>query len=642
MKLPTKTNTEAAGGAVSTKPTNDHDATEPSAHNAKAHLIKTTAIGATIFLVAFCARVLMWHDARLEVGKVQSGVVAGYRYVARILMNDGIASFFSPSSPLSDPNTLGHPPGYSILMALVFRVFGESDAAIQFVQISADAIAAVLVFLIASELLPKSVAIIAGLLVALSPQLAWNSILLLPDMLAVLPILLAVYCMVRAVRRGPRLIAILLAGALIGLSCWFRANAMLFAPFLAAFVPALFERGKRLQFAAALLSGALLVIAPLTIRNAFVFRHFIPISLGAGQTLLEGIADYDREGRFGLPDTDMGIMKMEAELYNRPDYSNTLFNPDGVKRERMRLARGFSVIRSHPVWFFGVMIRRAASMLRLERARLVSAAPPISHSLTINDERQPVWSNSPAELIASSAPRSTQTEVTLASDSQTLRITGDDSKYGDQIVSAPIAVEKNFDYLLTLLVKLEQGRMALKIISVDGRTVLASTIIEIVEGKTPQDQPLQAVQIAFVSDRSAEQVRVALANEASGALRPVAQVGTIKLFALGSASYVWTRFPRAIIRNVQKLFLTAFMLPLVLIGVVWLTRKGKLRAIALLLAVPAYYLCVQSAMHTEYRYVLAVHYFLFVLAAASIFYGSGALWQWLRKVKARRRLRFQP
>ncbi|HKR00855.1 MAG TPA: hypothetical protein VJT09_09280, partial [Pyrinomonadaceae bacterium] len=40
--------------------------------------------------------------------------------------------------------------------------------------------------------------------------------------------------------------------------------------------------------------------------------------------------------------------------------------------------------------------------------------------------------------------------------------------------------------------------------------------------------------------------------------------------------------------------------------------------ILLLLVVPAYYLAVQSALHTEYRYVLAIHYFLFILVAVAL------------------------
>src|SRR2546429_2915085 len=146
-----------------------------------------------IFLVAFGIRSLSWHDTRLEVGKVQTAVTGDYKHVAQLIRQGGLSSFLSSSSPLSDLNTLGHPPGYSILLAGVFSVFGESNTAIQFVQITCDALAAVVIFLIVAELLPTSAAVIAGMLAAFSPPFAWNSVLLLPDSLAVLPILLAVY-----------------------------------------------------------------------------------------------------------------------------------------------------------------------------------------------------------------------------------------------------------------------------------------------------------------------------------------------------------------------------------------------------------------------------------------------------------------
>src|SRR5207237_9367460 len=82
--------------------------------------------GLLIFLVAFGVRVLSWHDTRLEVGKVQTAVTGDYQHVAQLLRQGGLSSFLSSSSPLSDLNTLGHPPGYSILLSGVFSVFGAS------------------------------------------------------------------------------------------------------------------------------------------------------------------------------------------------------------------------------------------------------------------------------------------------------------------------------------------------------------------------------------------------------------------------------------------------------------------------------------------------------------------------------------
>ncbi|HEX8337771.1 MAG TPA: hypothetical protein VF621_13635, partial [Pyrinomonadaceae bacterium] len=198
---------------------------------------------------------------------------------------------------------------------------------------------------------------------------------------------------------------------------------------------------------------------PLTVRNAVVYGHFIPVSLGAGQTLVEGIADYDPGRRFGLPETDVELTRMEASEAGRPEYAASLFEPDGIERDRRRTRRALAVIGANPVWFAGVMLRRAASMLRLERTPLASTAP-------------------------------------------------------------------------------------------------------VSEG--------------------------------------------------------WTRAPRLVLRAVQKLFITAVFLPLYLAGLWLLARGRRKRELAALLTVPLYFLCFQSALHTEYRYVLAVHYLLFAVAAFAL------------------------
>jgi 4-amino-4-deoxy-L-arabinose transferase-like glycosyltransferase len=420
---------------------------------------------ALVFAAAFGIRLLCLRDARAEASVVQSAVTENYKHQARLLIENGAASFFDPRSATNDPDLLGHPPGYPFIIALVYKLFGESDAGVQLFQILCDSLAAVLVLLIAAELLPFGAAVVAGALIAVAPQFCWNSILLLPDTLAVAPVLLAVLLLLRA-DRGRTLLKTLAAGALVGLSCWLRANALLLAPFLALAVPFLFARGVRVRASLALVAGALVCVAPLTVRNALVFGHFIPVSLGAGQTLIEGIGDYDPEERFGLPDTDVELQRQEAEGYGRPEYAETLFGPDATARDGARRARAFAVIRSHPLWFASVMARRAASMLRLERAPLASNAVPVS------------------------------------------------------------------------------------------------------EG--------------------------------------------------------WTRWPRLVLRAAQKLFITAVFLPLYLLGLLLLAHARRTRALAALVAVPLYYLCVQSALHTEYRYVLAIHYMLFVAAAAALYHPASA------------------
>lgn len=423
-----------------------------------------------VFVAAFGVRLLCWRDARFEAYKVQTSVAENYKQLARLLGEHGAASFYDPGSPTSEPDLLGHPPGYPFVLAAVYAVCGESDAAVQVFQAACDALAAAVVFLIAAELLTFGVGLIAGALAAFAPQSCWNALTLLPDTLAVLPLLLAVWLLVRA-GAGRPLLKALGAGVLVGLSCWLRANALLLAPFAAVLVvPLLFKKGARVGPALALVAGMLLAVAPLTIRNAVVFGHFIPVSIGAGQTLIEGIGDYDPAGRFGLPATDVELQRQEAETYGRPEYATSLFGPDAIERDRARRARAFAVIRAHPLWFAGVMTRRASSMLRMERTPLASTLP--------------------------------------------------------------------------------------------------------------------------VSDG-------------------------------------WTRAPRLAVRAAQKLYITAVFLPLQLLGLAALVRARRWRVLAALSAVPLYYLCVQSALHTEYRYVLALQYFLLVPAALTL--RQAGLWAWRKR-----------
>jgi hypothetical protein len=536
----------------------------------------------------------MWQDTRLEVGKVQTAVTANYRGFARHLREGGVSSFLRRDSPLADPDTLGHPPGYPALVALVSSVAGDTDAPVQFFQITCDALSAVVLFLLVAELLTFGAGAAAGALAALSPQFAWNSVLLLPDTLAVLPLLAAVYCVALATRRArddktrARLALLFAAGALVGLSCWLRANALLLAPLLAAVALLLSARGRGLRGALALLAGALVVVGALTVRNAFVFRRFIPVSLGAGQTLLEGIADYDSEGRFPVAQTDLGIMQEEATRHNRPDYAATLFGPDAAARDRERLARGLSVVKSDPAWFAGVMARRALSMLRLERARLVSPRPPVTHPLDDADARAP--------------------DLTLALD-------GDDRRPGELFSSAPFALSADTDYLLTVTSRVERGRVRVAVERDGGGASLSSTIAAAAEVASPAEQPVQTIRLAFPSGDTAR-ARLVLRDEDPG---PVASVGAAELRALGPSRRGWTRAPRLVVHALQRLFLTAVVLPLAAAGLLLLAARSRgRRALLLLLALPAYYMLVQSAVHTEYRYVLAVPHALFALAAFAL------------------------
>ena len=222
------------------------------------------------------------------------------------------------------------------------------------------------------------------------------------------------------------------------------------------------------------------------------------------------------------------------------------------------------------------------------------------------------------DLIAEGAVVTKEAKVEVDSESRMLRIVGDESKYGNQIVSPPIPVKANHDYVFRLPLKLEEGRALLKVTDLDPNSnqqqSLAANVVDTVEGVIPAEQALKRVELPFVSANQSR-VRLVLANNASAPVRPVVRMGSVELYELGPSGYQWTRYPRFLVRNVQRFFLTAWMLPLSIFGLMVILRARRGHTALLLLSVPLYYLVVQSALHTERRYVIAIHYFLTIFAA---------------------------
>ena len=572
-----------------------------------------------ILVLAIGVRLLHWQDNRPTFPRVFSGMVEHHKANARLLLKGDLATFVKGPAPPGDANILTYPPGYPIIMAVVFKLFGASDTSMRLFQIICEGAGVILLFFVAAELLPVKAAAVAGTLAALSPQLAYYSLLLIPDSLATLPILLALFFLIRTIKLNSFRAAVA-AGLCIGISCWLRSNALLLAPFLALLLLIIMERGKRWRYAAGLIGATIIVIAPITFRNLVVFHHFIPLSLGTGQMLNVGITDYDSEKRFGLPATDIETVTTEAERYQRPDYGSSLFGGNGVERDRDRTSRGLAVVRSEPLWFAGVVMRRAVSMLKLERVHLVSTIPAVTHSLNVAGQLQPSWSAAPADFIALVTTPQTTATLSLADDARILRIETANLQGGNQIVSLPIRVQRHSDYLLKLRVKVEQGNIVFRITDPDLREVLASTpVFHPMETAPALPRQVITLQIPFVSGDS-ETIRLVLNNEERRPTPTIVELGRSDLFRLGPASFQWARYLRTVIHGAQKIFITAWMLPLALIGAVLLKAGGGGRSLVMLLAIPLYYLSAQSFLHTEYRYVMAIQFALFILVAVTLYW----------------------
>ncbi|MCS6885920.1 MAG: WecB/TagA/CpsF family glycosyltransferase [Acidobacteriota bacterium] len=303
-----------------------------------------------------------------------AGITAIHNDTAALITAKGVREALFPSSwpNKRDTSLIHYPPGYPLLLATVYSLLGRDPALIQLVQMSLDAVACVLVFFIALEFFNPTVAFLSGLAVAISHHLGYYSLLLLPDAIVPTFVVIGTYFVVIGCRK---LLSkyFVLAGIFFGLACMFRASGMLIWLFWAVALLLLFGK-KAFKQTLLLAVCSCLVIAPVTVRNYLIYGEFIPLSLGVGVALQEGIGEADPAT--GLPAKDEETMLWEAKLYGKPEYSNGLMNPDGIFREKERTRRSLEIIFSRPFWYLGVMIDRFILLTKYSaHAPLVSGKP---------------------------------------------------------------------------------------------------------------------------------------------------------------------------------------------------------------------------------------------------------------------------
>jgi hypothetical protein len=253
-------------------------------------------------------------------------------------------------------------------------------------------------------------------------------------------------------------------------------------------------------------------------------------------------------------------------------------------------------------------------MTRLERTRLISKTPSVTNSIETAG-LSPVVAPKTSQRLEWCRPQSSaQKAVIELANPQALILTGDNQKYGRQFFCGPLTVKPKTDYLIELSTRVDQGRLRVSVEDEKGRTY-TSDILEPLEVKQPAEQPVQTMRLPFAS--MAESVQIDFNNEASNA-PPIVYVEAMNLYELGPARFLWTHVPRVTLRAMQRGFVTAVYLPLALIGLGLMIFLKRRAALIMLSVVPLYYFAVHSAFHTEYRYVLAVNYFLFAFAAMAI------------------------
>lgn len=321
-----------------------------------------------VLLLSFAVRGLTANFMRAHLADAEWFQWGTYAIFDRQAQNilDGTASVFWINDP-SRTEAAVYPPGYPLWLAFIYGAGGvRTSAAVQNVQWVLDALSVLLIMGIGVMAYSWRVGLCAAALGALSPLLAFYGATPLADAPTNWIVLGGVLMLLVAAKRKSAWWAFG-AGAMVGASCWLRANALLLVIWWAAallfFVQGRWRSRARLSLMVVL--GALLLIAPVMIRNAVAFRVFMPTGLGTGTNLWEGLGETERAAEFGAVFGDSNLIEQERREMNlAPDAPLGLYWPNGVERDRARTRKALRVIVAHPVWYAGVMAHRMWGMLK--------------------------------------------------------------------------------------------------------------------------------------------------------------------------------------------------------------------------------------------------------------------------------------
>jgi len=339
------------------------------------------AISILIFAVSFSVKSLQAVDVQQYMytpDEPARGMSEQYDREAAMI-DSGRGLLFPAGWDPSDTSLLVHAPGYPILLAGIYAISNRSYFYVQLVQNLLNSLSPVIIFLLAGELISWRIGAVSGFIAALSHHFGYYSNMILPDSLCALPILVAMYLLVKVRRSRRSWLRYGLSGFMIGVSVWLRPNALIMGLFIAVLLIVIAaRRGFELRRAWLVAVIPFLVVVPITVRNYLLFHNLVLVSANTGIVMLEGVANASN-GRFGpLPGDDKQVAHMESDWYNDPRYMRDWSEPDGIQRDRDRVRRSVGIIVRHPVWFVGSMVGRMKDMVQYvaDADLVLRKAPP--------------------------------------------------------------------------------------------------------------------------------------------------------------------------------------------------------------------------------------------------------------------------
>ena len=236
-------------------------------------------------------------------------------------------------------------PGYPLLLAATYSLFGDSSIPIALVQLIADLVSCVLIFAIGQKLFSERVGIVAAWILALFPiQILYVPHLMTETLFTTL-FLSALWLSLQDDLRPGRSVAI---GVLVGIGILIRSTALIVPLLIAIYRWKVGDGAKRVLRSLSIVGiVALLVVSPWLIRNLVQFERFSLTSNGGvnfwmgSHSGATGSYSYPQNNPLTLVDnefqrSDLGVkLGMEFILSHPFEYSEVVakkfvrfFSPD--------------------------------------------------------------------------------------------------------------------------------------------------------------------------------------------------------------------------------------------------------------------------------------------------------------------------
>jgi tetratricopeptide (TPR) repeat protein len=180
-------------------------------------------------------------------------------------------------------------PLYAYMLGVLYTIGGHSYLLVYVVQALLGLVGLFLIFLLGKTVFNETVAIIAVMMALLyGPFVFYESKLLMTTVATCLNLCLLLW-LLRALH-SPSTLKWLLGGLLLGVTVLIRGNMLFFLPFVLIWLYLIGGKSRPTftRRAGAVLVGTMIAIAPVTLRNYFVGKDFVPIAAHTGITFFMG------------------------------------------------------------------------------------------------------------------------------------------------------------------------------------------------------------------------------------------------------------------------------------------------------------------------------------------------------------------